>query len=70
MIDLLGLFSIALVSFMTVVTATRLPSISKILYVALIVRIILLYIGESVKPALHKESLIYDNVKMATRRYK
>ena len=48
MIDLLGLFSIALVSFMTVVTATRLPSISKILYVALIVRIILLYIGESV----------------------
>ncbi len=28
------------------------------------------YIGESVKPALHKESLIYDNVKLATRSYK
>lgn len=28
------------------------------------------YIGDFVEPALHKESLIYDNVKLATRSYK
>ena len=28
------------------------------------------YIGERAEPALHKEALIYDNVKLATRSYK
>ena len=28
------------------------------------------YLGDDVEPALHHESLIYENVKLATRSYK
>tara|TARA_B100001057_G_scaffold242625_1_gene242974 strand:+ start:34779 stop:36008 length:1230 start_codon:yes stop_codon:yes gene_type:complete len=46
MSDLLGLFSITLVSLFTVYLALRLPGISKIIYVALGIRLILLFIGQ------------------------
>ncbi len=46
MIDLLGLFSITLVSLITFIVSMKLPSISRILFVALTLRILLLFIGE------------------------
>ena len=45
MIDLLGIFSILLVSFVYVIIAFRLPVISKIIIVALFVRIFILFVG-------------------------
>lgn len=46
MSDLLGLFSITIVSLFSVYLALRLPGISKIIYVALGIRLILLFIGQ------------------------
>ncbi len=45
MIDLLGLFSILLVSLIYIIIALRLPVISKIIIVALVVRIFVLFAG-------------------------
>ena len=50
MADLLGIISIFFVSLITMILAMRFPEISKILFVALIVRIIFLLIGEYVTP--------------------
>ena len=50
MSDLLGFSSIALVSLFTIFIALRLPDISRILYLALFLRILLIIIGHYVVP--------------------
>ena len=50
MADLLGFTALALVSLLTVFVALRYPSILKILYVALIIRIFILLIGHYITP--------------------
>ena len=48
MIDLIGLISITLVIILTIILAFRFQSVSKILYTALIVRFLLLLLGNYV----------------------
>ena len=50
MADLLGLTSIAIVSLVTLLLSIRWPEVSKILFVALIVRLIFLLIGHYITP--------------------
>ena len=66
MADLLGFTSIALVSLFTIFIALRLPDISRILYVALSLRILIIIIGhyfvplpDSTKDAAGFESLAW-----------
>ena len=66
MADLLGFTSIALVSLFTIFMALRLPDISRILYVALSLRILIIIIGhyfvplpDSTKDAAGFESLAW-----------
>ncbi|MDC0240402.1 hypothetical protein OAK08_02050 [Candidatus Pelagibacter sp.] len=50
MVDLLGITSIALVTLITIVTGLRWPAVSRIIYVALSVRVLILLIGHYIIP--------------------
>ena len=48
--DLLGFFSLGIITFLTLLISLRWPSVSKILFVALFVRIVVLLIGHYLFP--------------------